>query len=296
MKTTPEQLQKVRTASSFIAALDQSGGSTPKALLQYGIPEGSWSTPDEMFSLIHEIRTRIITSPAFTSDRILGTILFEDTMNRSIKGQPTGEYLWSKGILPFIKVDNGLAAEENGVQLMKPMPNLDALLDQSNAKKMFGTKMRSVIKQANEGGIAAIVKQQFEEGYRIIAKGLVPILEPEVDIKCPEKAKAESLLKSAIMAGLNKLKNNESVMLKLTLPDEDNLYMDCINHPQVVKVVALSGGYSRAEANARLSRNRKVVASFSRALLEGLTKQASDEQFNKTLNDSIEEIYQASKT
>jgi fructose-bisphosphate aldolase, class I len=296
VKTTPELLNRVRNATSFIAALDQSGGSTPKALTQYGIKEGSWSTPDEMFALIHEIRTRIITSPAFTSDRILGTILFEDTMNRSINGQPTGEYLWSKNILPFIKVDNGLAEEKDGVQLMKPMPKLDELLDQSNAKKMFGTKMRSVIKQANEAGIAEIVKQQFEVGHRIIAKGLIPILEPEVDIKCPEKAKAESVLKSAILAGLNKLKNDEFVMLKLTLPNEDNLYMDCINHPQVVKVVALSGGYSRAEANARLSRNQKVVASFSRALLEGLTKQASDEEFNKTLNDSIEEIYQASKT
>jgi len=296
VKITPELLQKVRTATSFIAALDQSGGSTPKALLQYGIPEGSWSTPDEMFSLIHEIRTRIMTSPAFTSERILGTILFEDTMNRSVNGQPTGEYLWSKGVLPFIKVDNGLAAEENGVQMMKAMPNLEALLDQSTKKNMFGTKMRSVIKQANEAGIATIVKQQFEEGYRIIAKGLIPILEPEVDIKCPDKAKAESLLKSGILAGLSELKKDQFVMLKLTLPDQDNLYMDCINHPQVIKVVALSGGYSRAEANARLSRNNKVVASFSRALLEGLTKQASDEQFNKTLNDSIEEIYQASKT
>jgi fructose-bisphosphate aldolase, class I len=292
-----EQLEKIKTTSSFIAALDQSGGSTPKALGLYGISPDAWSSDAEMFAIVHEMRTRIIKSPSFTGERILGAILFEDTMNRSIDTIPTAQYLWErKNVIPFLKVDKGLEKEQNGVQLMKPMPGLDALLGAAQSKGIFGTKMRSVIKQANRDGIVAIVKQQFEFGLRILSFGLVPIIEPEVDIHCPQKAEAETLLKTEILAQLNQLKSDQSVMLKLTLPERDDFYMDLINHPNVLKVVALSGGYSRAEANARLARNHRMVASFSRALVEGLTKQQSDVEFNAMLDASIESTYQASKT
>jgi fructose-bisphosphate aldolase class I len=292
-----EQTEKIKTQSSFIAALDQSGGSTPKALAQYGVSSDAWSNDEEMFSVVHEMRTRIITSPSFTGRRILGAILFEDTMNRSIEGKSTTAYLWEvKKVVPFLKVDQGLAKEQDGVQLMKPIPGLDTLLQKARSKGVFGTKMRSVISQANQAGVAAIVKQQFEVGAGIIAAGLVPIIEPEIDIHCPQKAQAEALLKTELLSQLGRLKSDQFVMLKLTLPEQDNFYMDCINHSNVLKVVALSGGYSRSEANARLSRNHRMVASFSRALVEGLTKQQSDEEFNAMLDASIESIYQASKT
>jgi len=292
-----EQLEKIKTQSSFIAALDQSGGSTPKALAQYGVSANAWSSDEEMFSVVHEMRTRIITSPSFTGRRILGAILFEDTMNRSIEGRSTTDYLWEvKKVVPFLKVDQGLAKEQDGVQLMKPIPGLDTLLQKAKSKGVFGTKMRSVISQANQPGVAAIAKQQFEVGAGIIATGLVPIIEPEIDIRCPQKAEAEALLKTELLSQLSRLKSDQFIMLKLTLPEKDNFYMDCINHPNVLKVVALSGGYSRDEANARLSRNHRMVASFSRALVEGLTKQQSDEEFNAMLDASIESIYQASKT
>jgi fructose-bisphosphate aldolase, class I len=292
-----EQQEKIRTKSSFIAALDQSGGSTPKALALYGVGPDAWSNDAEMFAVVHEMRTRIITSPSFTGERILGAILFEDTMNRSIENIPTSQYLWEKkNVVPFLKVDKGLEKEQSGVQLMKPMPGLDALLSNAGSKGVFGTKMRSVVKQANRDGIAAIVKQQFEFGLHILSLGLMPIIEPEVDIQCPQKAEAEALLKADILAQLNQLKSGQLVMLKLTLPEKDDFYMDLINHPNVLKVVALSGGYSRAEANARLARNHRMVASFSRALVEGLTKQQSDAEFNAMLDASIESIYQASRT
>jgi fructose-bisphosphate aldolase class I len=292
------QTQKFRAdTGAFIAALDQSGGSTPKALRLYGISEDAWSNDEEMFGLVHQMRTRIITSPSFTGDRILAAILFENTMDRDIEGKPTADYLWeNKGIVPILKVDKGLADEENGAQLMKPMPQLDALLEKAKSKNIFGTKMRSVIKQANSDGINAIVKQQFDVGRQIVAAGLVPIIEPEVDIHCPQKAEAEAMLKAALIAELNQLGPDDLVMLKLTLPEEDNLYMDCIKHPRALKVVALSGGYSREEANARLTRNNGMVASFSRALAEGLSAQQSDEEFNAMLDESIESIYQASST
>ena len=292
-----EQLEKIKSQSSFIAALDQSGGSTPKALRQYGLGPGAWSSDDEMFALVHEMRTRIVASPSFTGRRILGAILFEDTMNRNIEGRTTPDYLWDvKNVVPFLKVDAGLAAEQDGVQLMKPIPNLDALLLRAKSKSIFGTKMRSVISQANRAGVAAIARQQFDFGAVISAAGLVPIIEPEIDIHCPQKAEAEALLKTELLSRLNLLPSGQFVMLKLTLPEQDNFYMDCINHSNVLKVVALSGGYSREEANARLSRNHRMVASFSRALVEGLTKQQSDEEFNAMLDASIESIYQASKT
>jgi len=292
-----QQKAKFRTQDGFIAALDQSGGSTPKALRLYGIQESAYSNDAEMMDLIHAMRTRIITSPAFNGDRILAAILFEATMDRDIEGRPTAEYLWEvKKVVPILKVDKGLAEEKDGVQLMKPMPGLDALLAKAKSKGIFGTKMRSVIKQANPAGIQAIVDQQFEVGRQIIAAGLVPIIEPEVDIKCPDKAKAEALLKAAIMAQLDKLPEGQLVMLKLTLPEVDNLYADCIAHPRVLKVVALSGGYSRDEANARLARQHRMVASFSRALTEGLTAQQTDAEFNAALDAAIEGIYQASKT
>jgi len=291
------QEAKFRTQDGFIAALDQSGGSTPKALRLYGIQESAYSNDAEMMDLIHAMRTRIITSPAFNGDRILAAILFEATMDRDIEGRPTAEYLWEvKKVVPILKVDKGLAEEKDGVQLMKPIPGLDALLAKAKSKGIFGTKMRSVIKQANPAGIEAIVDQQFEIGRQIIAAGLVPIIEPEVDIKCPDKAKAEDLLKAGIMAQLDKLPEGELVMLKLTLPEVDNLYADCIAHPRVLKVVALSGGYSRDEANQRLARQHRMVASFSRALTEGLTAQQTDAEFNAALDDAIESIYQASKT
>ena len=297
MNAFEQQQAKFRTQPGFIAALDQSGGSTPKALRLYGIPEGSWSSDAAMMDLIHAMRARIITSPSFNGDRILAAILFEDTMDRDILGRPTAQYLWEvKRVVPILKVDKGLEAEANGVQLMKPMPELDQLLVRAKAKGIFGTKMRSVIKQANAAGIRAVVDQQFEVASQIIAAGLVPIIEPEVDIKCPDKAAAEDLLKAAIMARLEALPSGQQVMLKLTLPNQDNLYADCIAHPRVLEVVALSGGYSRDEANARLARQHDMVASFSRALTEGLTAQQSDAGFNAALDQAIESIFQASKT
>lgn len=282
---------------AFIAALDQSGGSTPKALGLYGVTEDAWSNDDEMFAVVHEMRSRIITSPSFGGERILAAILFENTMDREIDGQPTADYLWNvKGVVPILKVDKGLADEADGVQMMKPMPELDALLAKARSKNIFGTKMRSVIKQANPAGVKAIVKQQFDVGRQICAAGLVPIIEPEVDIHCPDKAAAEALLKAAILENLDSLNSNELVMLKLTLPETGGFYSECIAHPNVVKVVALSGGYSREEANNRLTANPGMVASFSRALAEGLNAQQSDAEFNAMLNDSIQSICDASAT
>ena len=297
MSNFDDQLKKVRNAPGFIAALDQSGGSTPKALGLYGISEDAWSGDDEMFDLVHQMRTRIITSPSFGGDRILGAILFEMTMDREIEGQPTGSYLWNvKNVAPFLKVDKGLAAEEDGVQLMKPISDLDTLLEKANKNGMFGTKMRSVINQANAKGIKANVDQQFEIGKQIIAAGLVPIIEPEVNIHCPDKAEAEDMLHAEIMKHLNGLGEDQLVMLKLTLPEKDNLYADCIAHDNVVRVVALSGGYSRDEANERLARNHGMIASFSRALSEGLTAQQTDDEFNAMLDVSIGSIAAASAT
>jgi fructose-bisphosphate aldolase class I len=290
-----EQLQKMKTQPGFVAALDQSGGSTPKALAHYGIKENAWKNDQEMFDLVHQMRTRVITSPAFTGERILGAILFEGTMDRDIAGQATADYLWNvKRVVPFLKVDQGLQAEQDGVQLMKPMPELAALLDKANSKRIFGTKMRSVIKQASPTGIKSVVQQQFEIGEQIIKAGLVPIIEPEVDIHCPQKAKAEALLKDAILEKLNRLADSQLVMLKLTLPDQADFYLDLVRHPRVVRVVALSGGYTQEQANARLRLNHGVVASFSRALLEGLTAQQTDAEFNATLDASIRRIYEAS--
>jgi fructose-bisphosphate aldolase, class I len=292
-----QQLQKMKSHPGFIAALDQSGGSTPKALALYGINEGAWSNEDEMFAIVHRMRTRMITSPGFNGDRIIGAILFENTMDREIKGQPAANYLWNvKGVVPFLKVDKGLDAEKEGVQLMKPMSALTALLEKAKSKRIFGTKMRSVIKQGNAAGIKDIVNQQFELAAQIIAAGLMPIVEPEVDIHCPEKAKAEGLLKAAILEKLNQLAAGQLVMLKLTLPEQNNFYADLVKHPKVLRVVALSGGYSRDEANNRLRRNHGVVASFSRALAEGLSAQQSVAEFNATLDKSIQSIFEASKT
>ena len=295
MTNFENQLKKMKTDPGFIAALDQSGGSTPDALLHYGIKKDSWSTDDEMFAIVHQMRTRIITSPSFTGERILAAILFENTMDRDIEGRPTADYLWNtKRVVPFLKVDKGLAAENDGVQLMKPMPTLAALLSKAKAKNIFGTKMRSVIKQANAAGIKNIVSQQFDVAAQIIAADLVPIIEPEVDIHCPEKAKAEQLLKAAILEKLNELPVDQLVMLKLTLPEKDDFYADCVSHPNVVRVVALSGGYTRDQANDRLRRNHGIVASFSRALLEGLSAQQSDAEFNAVLDASIQSIFEAS--
>jgi fructose-bisphosphate aldolase class I len=292
-----QQKEKFRTQNGFIAALDQSGGSTPKALRLYGIAEDAWSGEEEMYKLVHDMRARIVTSPAFNGQRILAAILFENTMDRDIEGRPTAEYLWDvKKVVPILKVDKGLADDADGVQLMKPMPDLDKLLARAKAKGIFGTKMRSVIKQANTDGIQAVVDQQFEVGRQIIDAGLVPIIEPEVDIKCPDKAAAEAILKPAIMAALDKLPAGRLVMLKLTLPEQDDLYADCIRHPNVLKVVALSGGYPREEANSRLARQHGMVASFSRALTEGLSAQQSEAGFNAMLDAAIEGIYQASIT
>jgi len=297
MNTFEQQKAKFRTQPGFIAALDQSGGSTPIALRLYGIAEDRWSSAAEMMDLIHAMRTRIITSPAFNGDRILAAILFEDTMDRDILGRPTAQYLWEvKQIVPILKVDQGLEAEANGVQLMKPMPGLGTLLPRAKAKGIFGTKMRSVIKHGNPAGIDAIVEQQFEVARQIIAAGLVPIIEPEVDIHCPDKVDAENRLKAAIITRLDTLPPGQQVMLKLTLPNQDNLYAECITHPRVLKVVALSGGYSRDEANARLARQHNMVASFSRALTEGLTAQQSDAEFNAALDRAIASIFQASST
>jgi fructose-bisphosphate aldolase class I len=297
MSNFEKQKEKFRTQPGFIAALDQSGGSTPKALKLYGIAESEYSGDAQMMDLIHAMRTRIITSPSFNGDRILAAILFEATMDREVLGRPTAEYLWEvKKVVPILKVDKGLDADANGVQLMKPMPDLDKLLARAKAKGIFGTKMRSVIKQANPTGIQAVVDQQFQVGRQIIAAGLVPIIEPEVDIKCPDKAAAEDLLKKAILGQLDKLPEGQQVMLKLTIPDRDNLYADLIAHPRVLKVVALSGGYPRDEANKRLAKQKGMVASFSRALTEGLTAQQSEAEFNAALDGAIESIYQASKT
>lgn len=295
MNVDKEQLQKMKTQPGFVAALDQSGGSTPKALAAYGIKEGSWSSEDEMFAIVHQMRTRIIVSPGFNGQRILAAILFENTMDRDILGKPTADYLWNvKKVVPILKVDKGLMEAKNGVRLMKPMPQLPALLSKARAKRMFGTKMRSFIEQADAAGINDIVEQQFTVGAQIIAADIVPILEPEIDIHCPEKAKAEEKLKDAITRKLDKLPADQLVFLKLTLPEEDNLYIDFVRHPKVVRVLALSGGYSLAEANARLRRNQGVVASFSRALVEGLTAQQSDAEFNKELDASIQSIFEAS--
>jgi fructose-bisphosphate aldolase class I len=292
-----EQLQKIKTGPGFIAALDQSGGSTPKALRLYGIPENSWSSDEEMFTIVHQMRTRIVTSPGFNGERIIGAILFENTMDREIERQPTADYLWNvKRVVPFLKVDQGLAAEKDGVQLMKPMPSLAALLDKSRAKRIFGTKMRSVIKQADEAGIKNIVLQQFEIARQIISADLVPIIEPEIDIHCPEKGEAEQLLKAAILEKVNELPVGQFVMLKLTLPEQNDFYAELVKHPKVLRVVALSGGYSREEANNRLRKNHGVVASFSRALVEGLTAQQSDAEFNAMLDKSIQSIFDASNT
>ena len=292
-----EQFEKMKSAKGFIAALDQSGGSTPKALRLYGIDEGSYSGDEQMFDLVHQMRSRIVTSPAFNGERILGAILFEMTMDREIEGRGAAEYLWGvKNVVPFLKVDKGLADAADGAQLMKPMPGLDALLARAVDKGVFGTKMRSVIQLANQAGIDAVVDQQFEIGRQIIAAGLVPIIEPEVDINSPEKAAAEDLLKAALLDQLASLVDDEVVMLKLTLPTTDNLYAELVSHPRILRVVALSGGYSRAEANTLLARNKGVVASFSRALTEGLSAQQTEAEFNDTLDASIESIYQASIT
>jgi fructose-bisphosphate aldolase, class I len=292
-----QQQRKIKTQPGFIAALDQSGGSTPKALRAYGIKESAWSNEEEMFTLVHQMRARIMTSPDFNGDRILGAILFEGTMDREIEGQPTADYLWNvKRVVPFLKVDKGLVDEADGVHLMKRMPELTALLDKAVAKRIFGTKMRSLINQASPAGIKAVVNQQFEVGAQILAAGLVPIIEPEINIHSPEKAKAEALLKAALLEELDKLPDGQLVMLKITLPEEDNLYADCVRHPKVLKVVALSGGYSLKEGNDRLRRNHGVVASFSRALVEGLSVQQSDAEYNATLDAAIQGIFEASNT
>ncbi len=291
-----EQFKKAKSGAGFIAALDQSGGSTPKALKLYGIGEDSYSGDDQMFDLVHEMRTRIITSPAFDGDRIMGAILFEMTMDRQIEGRPSADYLWNvKNIVPFLKIDKGLNEEKDGAQTMKPMPGLDELLDRAVANGVFGTKERSVIKLPG-AGLDAVVAQQFEVARQVLAKGLVPIIEPEVDIHSPKKAEAEDQLKSALLDGLNQLGDDQAVMLKLTLPDNDNLYSELVAHPKVVRVVALSGGYSRDEACEKLARNNGVIASFSRALTEGLTAQQSDDEFNATLDAAIAEIAKASAT
>jgi fructose-bisphosphate aldolase class I len=295
--STAEQMQKMKDQPGFVAALDQSGGSTPHALGLYGIKEHSWNDDDEMFELVHQMRTRVITSPSFTGKRILGAILFEDTMDREIEGQPTADYLWNvKRVVPFLKVDKGLQPEKDGVQMLKPMPELAALLDKGKTKHIFGTKMRSVIKHANPAGIKNVVQQQFEVGGQIIDAGLVPIIEPEVDIHCPDKARAEVLLKAAILEKLSGLPAGQQVMLKITLPEQDDFYADFVRHPKVVRVVALSGGYTQEEADARLRKNHGVVASFSRALLEGLSVHQTAAQFNAMLDASIQRIYEASIT
>ncbi|MEY4228179.1 MAG: hypothetical protein RLZ84_771 [Actinomycetota bacterium] len=292
-----EQLTRMRDGRGFIAALDQSGGSTPKALRLYGIEESEYSGDAQMFDLIHAMRTRMITSPAFSGERVLGAILFEGTMDRDIEGMGSAEFLWSKKkVIPFLKVDKGLADEENGVQVMKAMPELDALLAKAVSKGVFGTKMRSVIKLADKAGIEAVVAQQFEVGRQILKAGLVPIIEPEVDIHSPNKSEAEVILKQCLLAELAKQPQSAPVMLKLTLPEQDGFYADLISHVSVLRVVALSGGYSRDDSNARLSRNKGMIASFSRALTEGLSAKQSDAEFNKVLDQSIESIYQASIT
>ena len=292
-----EQLDKVRAGKGFIAALDQSGGSTPKALKLYGVQEDAYDGEEEMFDRIHEMRTRIITSPSFSGDRVLGAILFEQTMDREVEGRPTPSYLWDvKGVVPFLKVDQGLADEADGAQVMKPMPGLDGLLQRAVEKGVFGTKMRSVIKLADPKGVGAVADQQFDVGKQILTHGLVPIIEPEVDIHSPQKAEAEGLLRDALLRGLEGIPDGQPVMFKLTLPEDDGFYADLVTHPKVAKVVALSGGYSREEANDRLARNKGVIASFSRALTEGLSAQQSDAEFDAALDASIKAIYEASIT
>ena len=290
-----EQLRIMKTRPGFVAALDESGGSTPKTLAAYGIPPGSWSNDDEMFTLVHQMRTRVMTSPVFTGDRIVGAILFENTMDRTVSGKPSADYLWDvKRVVPILKVDKGLAEEKDGVQLMKPNPGLTDLLNKAKSGRIFGTKMRSFIHQANADGIREIVAQQFELASQISAAGLVPIIEPEISIKSPEKAQAEELLKAALLEELNQLAAEDLVFLKLTLPEKDGFYSECVAHPNVIRVLALSGGYSRQEANDRLRRNRGVIASFSRALLEGLSGKQSDSEFDATLDSAIESIFEAS--
>ncbi len=292
-----DQLNKVCSADGFIAALDQSGGSTPKALRLYGIEGDAYSNDEEMFSVVHEMRTRIITSPAFDGSRILGAILFENTLDRKIEGEETARYLWEKkNVAPFLKVDKGLADESDGVQVMKPNPNLSELLEKAKAQNVFGTKMRSVIKSADAVGIQKIVAQQFDIGRQIVAAGLTPIIEPEIDINAPDKAKAEALLREQLLAHLDKLGVDEMVMFKLTLPEESNFYHACQDHPNMLRVVALSGGYSREEANRRLAANNGMIASFSRALTEGLTAQQGEEAFNSMMDASIQSIFDASRT
>lgn len=297
MSNFVDQLAKVSTQNGFIAALDQSGGSTPKALMLYGVDESAYSSDEEMFEVVHAMRTRIVMSPAFSGERILGAILFENTLDRQIGGMNAAHYLWNeKNVAPFLKVDKGLADVTDGVQVMKPMPDLAALLDKAKSMEVFGTKMRSVIKMASAAGISKVVDQQFEIGAQIVEAELVPIIEPEVDIHSPEKAEAEAILLGELRSHLNALSPNQRVMLKLTLPETTNLYEELVAHPNIVRVVALSGGYSREEANRRLAANRGVIASFSRALTEGLSAQQSDDQFNQRLDESIGSICQASAT
>ena len=296
-KVNADQMQKAKLGKGFIAALDQSGGSTPKALKLYGVEETEYNGEAEMFDLIHAMRSRIIQSPVFTSERILGAILFEMTMNRKIDGKGSAEYLWqNKQILPFLKIDNGLADEINGAQIMKPIPELGTRLESAKSHGVFGTKMRSVIKLANKTGVADVVRQQFEIGKEIVSAGLVPIIEPEVDIKSPEKSAAEVILKAEILAQLDSLNGEQDVMLKLTLPNESGFFDALVKHPRVIRVVALSGGYSREEANKQLARNRGVIASFSRALTEGLSAKQTELQFNGALDAAIQSIFEASNT
>jgi fructose-bisphosphate aldolase, class I len=290
-----EQLQTMKTRPGFVAALDQSGGSTPKALAAYGIPPASWSNDDQMFALVHEMRARVITSAAFTGDRIVGAILFEGTMDRNINGKPSSDYLWEvKHVVPFLKVDRGLAEEKDGVQLMRPIPSLAALLNKAKSSRIFGTKMRSLIHQANPDGIKEVVAQQFELASQISAAGLAPIIEPEVSIESPDKAKAEELLKTGILEKLNQVPAEQLISLKLTLPEKDGFYSELVAHPNVIRVLALSGGYLREEANDRLRRNPGVIASFSRALLDGLSARQSDFEFNFALDKAIQSIFEAS--
>jgi len=290
-----KQWDRIRTGQGFIAALDQSGGSTPKALLQYGVTEDSYSNEDQMYELVHEMRTRIIKSPAFDSKYILGAILFENTMDRLIDGKYTADYLWEeKGIVPFLKIDKGLAEPEDGVQLMKPIPGLSDLLQRANERNIFGTKMRSVIKEANPSGIKKVVEQQFEVGKQILEAGLVPIIEPEVDIHSADKTASEKLLKEELSAQLSKLGIDVKVMLKLSIPTEDNFYRELMDDPHVLRIVALSGGYTQAEANDKLAHNQGLIASFSRALSQGLSAGQSNEEFNELLSKSVEAIYAAS--
>ena len=295
--TMASMLNRVTTEKGFIAALDQSGGSTPKALALYGIENHEFTNDEQMYDLVHQMRTRIVTNSAFTGERILGAILFENTLDRAFLGKSAAQYLWQeKQVVPFLKVDKGLCEEENDVQLMKAIPALDALLDKAVSQGVFGTKMRSVIKLANEKGINDIVAQQFDIAKQILAKGLIPIIEPEIDITSPEKSAAESLLKSALLANLDKLPGNSQVMLKLSLPEQENFYADCIKHENTIKVVALSGGYTREQANNKVAANHDMIASFSRALTQGLNAKQSDDEFTSVLNTTIDSIYNASKT